>query len=246
MPYPSLPLIHYLLVFHFFVSFSFLASIYCIHMVEHHSSNMAPPRLPFQFSHPFSCKSCLQCFPPLHSLPLHSLPHSLPPSLPPSLPHSLPHTLINHAHPLLDAYSSLVVHLSLTAYLSPSEHSLLNSWMFFTLCEPVTQLTFFLSLIPNISSALVPQSTIVSFHHCSGLLLELLALCTLILDAHLLHDANLPVYHTCHLLHPCSRLLWTLLAYAPMSFTHTCCFVTSQLIITSLCNILVTCLMLIP
>ena len=49
---PISPLIHYLLVFCFSTSFSFLASIYCSHMVQLHSSNMAPVRLPFKFTHP--------------------------------------------------------------------------------------------------------------------------------------------------------------------------------------------------
>ena len=49
---PISPLIHYLLLFCFSASFSFLASIYCSHMVQLHSSNMAPVRLPFQFTHP--------------------------------------------------------------------------------------------------------------------------------------------------------------------------------------------------
>ena len=48
---PISPLIHYLLVFCFSTSFSFLASLYCSHMVQLHSSNMGPVRLPFKFAY---------------------------------------------------------------------------------------------------------------------------------------------------------------------------------------------------
>ena len=140
------------------------------------------------------------------------------PSLPPSLTHSsIMRTLcLMHTHYLLCI--CLLQYTYCLRHIHCSMHASL--WLFFTLREPVTQLTFFLSLIPDISSTLVPKSTLVSFHHCSGLSLELLALCTLVLDAHF---CTILIYLFITL-DTCSRLLWTLVAYAPMSFTHTCCF----------------------
>ena len=107
----------------------------------------------------------------------------------PSLTHSsIMHTLcLMHTHCLL--YTCRLQHTYCLRHIHCSVP--VSSWMFFTLCASLTQLTFFLSFIPDISSTMVPQSTLTSFHHCSGLLLELLALCTLILDAYLLHNANL-------------------------------------------------------
>ena len=227
----SLLSISYLLhVFYSYVSFIHVTMhhFYCL-LWALHSSFSLTSFFVFFFAHAFSLLSCSHwsIFPLFHILSHHILSAAnlafrvfLP--FTPSLTHSsIMRTLcLMHTHHLL--HICLLQHTYRLRHIHCSMHA--SSWMFFTLCEPVTQLTFFLSFIPDISSTLVLQSTFVSFHHCSGLSLELLALCTLVLDAHLLHDANLPVYHTSHLLHPCSRLLWTLVAYAPMSFTHTCCF----------------------
>ena len=154
-------------------------------------TRVSAPFHSFTFSHithPFSCKSCIQC-----SLPLHSLAHS-----------SIMHTLcLMHTH--FSFYTCCLQHAYRLRHVHCSMHAsqFMDAFHLMCTCRSI-------NIPPFIDTGhFIHTSSVytVSFKNCTGLLLGLLALCTLILDAHVLHIATLPVYHTCHLLHTCSKLL---------------------------------------